>query len=61
MHTGRHYHALQMQVSPEGKVLEQLQDTNGSVITFISSVVEHKGRLFFGNVVGDYISYLDRS
>ena len=50
-----------MQVSPEGKVLEQLQDTNGSVITFISSVLEHKGRLFFGNVVGDYVSYLDRS
>lgn len=50
-----------IKVSPEGKVLEQLQDTNGSVITFISSVVEHKDRLFFGNVVGDYVSYLDRS
>lgn len=47
------------QVSPEGKVLEHLMDSDGSVVSSISAVTEHKGRLFFGNVVGDYVSYID--
>ena len=48
-----------MQISPEGKVLEHLMDTDGSVVNFISAVTEHSGRLFFGNVAGDYVSYID--
>lgn len=47
------------QVSPEGKVLEHLMDSDGSVVSSISAVTEHKGRLFFGNVLGDYVSYID--
>lgn len=47
------------QVSPEGRVLEHLMDSDGSVVNSISAVTEHKGRLFFGNVVGDYVSYID--
>ena len=34
-------------------------DTDGSVVSSISAVTEHKGRLFLGNVVGDYVSYID--
>ncbi len=34
-------------------------DTDGSVVNFISAVTEHSGRLFFGNVAGDYVSYID--
>ena len=49
-----------MQVSPEGHVLEHLMDTDGSVVSSISSVTDHNGRLFFGNVLGDYVSYIDR-
>lgn len=49
-----------IKISPEGKVLEHLMDTDGSVVNSISSVTEHNGRLLFGNVVGDYVSYLDR-
>lgn len=48
-----------LQVSPEGKVLEHLMDSDGSVANSISAVTEHKGRLFFGNVLGDYVSYID--
>lgn len=48
-----------LQISPEGKVLEHLMDTDGSVVSSISAVTEHKGRLFLGNVVGDYVSYID--
>ena len=33
-------------------------DTDGSVVNFISAVTEHHGRLFFGNVAGDYVSYV---
>lgn len=48
-----------LQVSPEGKVLEHLMDSDGSVVSTISAVTEHKGRLFFGNLVGDFVSYID--
>lgn len=48
------------QVSSEGKVLQWLMDPDGSTINSISSVTEHKGRLYFGNVAGDYISILDK-
>lgn len=34
-------------------------DSDGSAVSFISAVTEHNGRLFFGNVVGNYISYID--
>ena len=50
-----------LQVSSEGKVLQWLMDPDGSNINSISSVAEHKRRLYFGNVAGDYISILDKS
>lgn len=34
-------------------------DSDGFVLNSISAVTEHRGRLFFGNVVGDYVSYID--
>ena len=48
------------QVSPEGKVLQWLMDPNGSVVNTISSVTEHGGKMYFGNVAGDYVSHLDK-
>lgn len=49
------------QVSPAGEVLHFLMDPDGSVVSAVSSVTEHKGRLYFGTVSGDYASYLDKS
>lgn len=40
-------------------MLEHLMDSDGSVVSTISSVTEHNGRLFFGNLVGDFVSYID--
>ena len=48
-----------MQVSPEGEVLQTLTDMDGRHIAFTSSVTEVDGRLWLGNVVQSYISYLD--
>ena len=47
------------QVSPEGKPLRSLTDLDGQSISGISGVVEHGGRLYFGFLTGDYISYVD--
>lgn len=47
------------QVSPEGEVLQTLMDPDGSHIASVSSVTEHQGRLFLGNLMGDYVSVLD--
>ncbi|DBA67844.1 TPA: putative alkaloid biosynthetic cluster [Trebouxia sp. C0005] len=52
-------YGMVIKISPEGKVLDHLMDTDGSVVNFISAVTEHNGRLFFGNVAGDYVSYID--
>lgn len=46
------------QVSPTGEVLQMMMDPDGSYITHISSATEHQGRLYFGNLVKDYVSYL---
>ena len=47
-----------LQVSPAGEILETLMDPEGSHISYISSATEYDGRLFFGNVMGKYVSYV---
>lgn len=53
-------HALLCQVSPEGQVVQWLMDPDGSVVSTISSVTEDKDRLYFGNVAGNYVSFLNK-
>ncbi|EFJ42499.1 strictosidine synthase [Volvox carteri f. nagariensis] len=48
-----------LKISPDGKPLQLLMDPDGSKIGFISAVTEHDGKLFFGNVKEDYVSYFD--
>lgn len=48
-----------VKVSPQGKVLNVLADVQGGFISGISSVTEHDGHLFLGNLIGDYISVFD--
>ena len=50
-----------VQVSPEGKVLRYMADPQGSVIQSVTSVVETKEGLYFGNLHGNTISFLRRS
>ncbi|EFN57394.1 hypothetical protein CHLNCDRAFT_20987 [Chlorella variabilis] len=48
-------------VSPEGEVLQVLMDPDGSHVASVSSVTEHDGKLFLGNLGGNYVSVLDLS
>lgn len=48
-----------LKISPEGEPLQLLMDSDGSHISSISSISEHDGKLFFGNVKLDYVAYFD--
>ena len=50
-----------MQVSPGGEILRTLMDQYGAHVAFVSSVTEHGDRLFLGNVVLSYVSYVDKA
>jgi hypothetical protein len=46
-------------VSPQGQVLQVLMDPDGSHVSHVSSVTEHAGKLYLGNLAKDYVSVLD--
>ncbi|GMH38773.1 hypothetical protein BSKO_06657 [Bryopsis sp. KO-2023] len=48
-----------LKIDGEGKVLEKLMDPDGAFISHISAVQEADGKLFMGNLVGDYVSIFD--
>jgi hypothetical protein len=49
-----------LEVDDRGRPLRFLMDADGSNVAFISSVREDAdGRLFFGNVRQNYVSYLE--
>ena len=50
---------LSVQVSPAGEVLQVLMDPDGSRVSHVSSVTEHEGKLYLGNLGKDYVSVLD--
>jgi hypothetical protein len=41
---------LVLKISPEGQIIQTLADPNGSKVFFISSAVEHAGKLFLGTL-----------
>ncbi|KAG2486526.1 hypothetical protein HYH03_014827 [Edaphochlamys debaryana] len=43
-----------LKISPTGEPLQLLMDPDGSKIAYVSSIVEHGGRLYFGNVKENY-------
>ena len=47
------------QVSPSGEVLASLWDQQGEAVVGVSSVEEHDGRLWLGNLRGSGVSYYD--
>ncbi|KAF8061129.1 Apmap [Scenedesmus sp. PABB004] len=42
-----------------GRVLDWLMDPDGTHVSTVSAALEHGGRLFLGNLAGDYVSYVD--
>lgn len=50
--------AMVAQVSEDGEVLRVLDDTQGKVINFITSVTEFNGDLFFGSLATNFVGKL---
>ena len=48
-----------VKLSASGQPEFALYDTDGSQVATVSAVTEHNGRLFLGNLGGDYVSYID--
>ena len=48
-----------VKLNAEGEPSHALYDLDGSRVSSISAVTEHEGRLFLGNLGGDYVSYID--
>ena len=53
-------HAV-VKLDAAGRPLQTLFDPDGSHVATVSAATEHMGRLFLGNLGGDYVSYLDLS
>ncbi len=49
-----------VQVQSDGKVLQALYDPDGSHVQRISAVTEVGDRLYFGNLAGDYVSFIKK-
>lgn len=50
---------LVIKLDADGRVVDCLVDALGTHVAGISAVTQHGRRLFFGNLQGDYVSYLD--
>lgn len=49
-------HALIMKYSPEGKILQVLEDSEGKVVRSVSEVEEKDGKLWIGSVLMPFIA-----
>ena len=47
-----------IKLSASGEVLDTLMDTKGLQVSSVSAVTEFDGKLFLGNLMGDYVSVL---
>lgn len=50
-----------MQVSREGAVQDFFTDMDGDVVASVSHAAEHGGKLWLGNLHGNYVSYIELS
>lgn len=50
---------LVIKLDEQGNVVDCLVDEAGVQVAGVSAVTQHGKRLFFGNLQGDYVSYLD--
>lgn len=56
MHIGGRLHAVVVKYSPEGKLLQILEDRQGKVVRAVSEVEEREGKLWMGSVLMSFIS-----
>lgn len=49
-----------VQVHPDGRALQALYDSDGTHVQRISAVTEAGDRLYFGNLAGDYVSFIQK-
>ena len=50
-----------VKVSASGDVEGTLMDSKGAQVSSVSAVTEFEGKLFLGNLMGDYVSVLSLS
>lgn len=56
LHIGGRPHALVMKYSPNGEIIEVLEDIQGKVVRAVSEVEERDGKLFIGSVLMPFIA-----
>lgn len=56
MQIGGRPHALVVKYSPEGKLLQILEDTQGKVVKAVSEAEERDGKLWIGSVLTTFIA-----
>jgi len=59
MQIGGKLHAVIIKYSPEGEVLDILEDTKGEVVRAVSEVEEKDGKLWIGSVLMPFIAVFD--
>ncbi|KAL2631933.1 hypothetical protein R1flu_016619 [Riccia fluitans] len=53
-------HAAALKYSPEGKLLQVVEDKKGETASFLSEVEEHDGKLWMGSVLMPHIAVIDK-
>ncbi|KAK4255313.1 hypothetical protein QN277_008326 [Acacia crassicarpa] len=56
---GWRVHAMVVKYSPEGKLLQILEDSSGKVVRAVSEVEERDGKLWFGSVLMPFVAVYD--
>ncbi|GMH12698.1 hypothetical protein Nepgr_014539 [Nepenthes gracilis] len=56
---GGRFHAMVVKYSPEGELLQILEDDQGKVVRAVSEVDEHDGKLWMGSVLMPFIAVYD--
>ncbi|KAK1309811.1 hypothetical protein QJS10_CPA08g00003 [Acorus calamus] len=61
MHIGGRLHAIIIKYSPDGEILQILEDRTGKVVRATSEVEEKDGKLYIGSVLMPFIAVYDNS
>lgn len=56
LHIGGRFHAVVVKYSPEGKLLQILEDNEGKVVKAVSEVEEKDGKLWMGSVLMPFVA-----
>ncbi|GMP91752.1 hypothetical protein CsSME_00042301 [Camellia sinensis var. sinensis] len=56
LHTGGKLHAVAVKYSPEGELIQILEDSEGKVVKAISEVEEKDGKLWMGSVLMPFVA-----